>query len=29
MGSEFSVKQVSGVFTLVNYVNRLRTDPAQ
>ena len=29
MGSEFSVKQASGVFTLVNYVNQLRTAPAQ
>lgn len=29
MGSEFSVKQVSGVFALVNYVNQLRTAPAQ
>ena len=29
MGSDFSVKQASGVFTLVNYVNQLRTAPAQ
>ena len=29
MGSEFSVKQVSGVFALVNYVNQLRTAPAR
>ena len=29
MGSEFSVKQASGVFALVNYVNQLRTAPAQ
>ncbi len=29
MGSEFSVKQASGVFTLVNYVNQLRTQPVQ
>ncbi|MDE2683288.1 MAG: hypothetical protein OXI54_03980 [Chloroflexota bacterium] len=27
MGSDFSVKQASGVFALVNYVNQLRTDP--
>ena len=27
MGSEFSVKQVSGVFALVNYINQLRTGP--
>ena len=29
MGSEFSVKEASGVFTLVNYVNQLRTGPVQ
>ena len=29
MGSEFSVKQASGVFSLVNYVNQLRTEPGQ
>ena len=29
MGSEFAVKQASGVFTLVNYVNQLRTQPVQ
>ena len=29
MGSDFSVKQASGVFNLVNYVNQLRTAPAQ
>ncbi len=29
MGSEFSVNQASGVFTLVNYVNQLRTGPKQ
>ena len=29
MGSDFSVKQASGVFSLVNYVNQLRTAPAQ
>ena len=27
MGSDFSVKQASGVFALVNYVNQLRTGP--
>ena len=29
MGSDFTVKQASGVFALVNYVNQLRTGPAQ
>lgn len=29
VGSEFTVKQASGVFALVNYVNQLRTDPVQ
>ena len=29
MGSEFSVKQASGVFALVNYVNQLRTEPTE
>ena len=29
MGSEFLVKQASGVFALVNYVNQLRTDPPE
>ena len=29
MGSEFTVKQASGVFALVNYVNQLRTAPAR
>jgi hypothetical protein len=29
MGSEFLVKQASGVFALVNYVNQMRTDPPE
>ena len=29
MGSEFAVKQASGVFAIVNYVNQLRTEPAE
>ncbi len=29
MGSEFSVKRALGVFTLANYVNQVRTAPAQ
>ena len=27
MWADFSVKQASGVFALVNYVNQLRTGP--